>query len=359
MNPTSSTGGWFWCHQCDNIVPVLHSNGLTARFGDAAVVRAGNIGDGGRTCPVCSSDCLEEHQIENGLIEDSVSNTEWLQYSFEAQGQNRAGGIFHDALNGDEEADNDDDGTFATCTDEIERIDLRLGGLTIGMPEACVDPAISAIQEAEASNLEEEVKDDATVAAVLQEVENEDAEAATDAMVLALLQGAEYEHSIPEGSADNDAAICRILQEIEDEEYAAEGVSDSAVAAFLAEEQVSGDTDSSNVWRDASSSRSSSREHPPLTSDPGSSRSCSSSRNTPGGVSVAVARERISCAVCLERLRRGEETTFLPCNHGFHSACIGRWLELKRKCPVCRVHVPRDDPSAVRSAHVWKHTIPW
>ena len=27
----------------------------------------------------------------------------------------------------------------------------------------------------------------------------------------------------------------------------------------------------------------------------------------------------------------------LPCRHGFHDKCIGRWLLIKYACPVCRV----------------------
>ena len=43
------------------------------------------------------------------------------------------------------------------------------------------------------------------------------------------------------------------------------------------------------------------------------------------------------CAICLERIKKGEEAARLPCKHAFHSACVGAWLEHHdNRCPVCR-----------------------
>ena len=40
-----------------------------------------------------------------------------------------------------------------------------------------------------------------------------------------------------------------------------------------------------------------------------------------------------TCAICLEALSGALE---LPCEHRFHSACIGKWLERAHTCPTCR-----------------------
>ena len=43
------------------------------------------------------------------------------------------------------------------------------------------------------------------------------------------------------------------------------------------------------------------------------------------------------CAICLERIKKGDEAAQLPCKHSFHSACIGQWLEQHdNRCPICR-----------------------
>lgn len=45
------------------------------------------------------------------------------------------------------------------------------------------------------------------------------------------------------------------------------------------------------------------------------------------------------CSICLEDFRRGEERTSLPCLHGFHSGCVGRWLVSNGSCPVCKTSI--------------------
>lgn len=46
------------------------------------------------------------------------------------------------------------------------------------------------------------------------------------------------------------------------------------------------------------------------------------------------------CPVCLDAARAGERWRALPaCGHGFHAACVDRWLLLSPGCPVCRATV--------------------
>ena len=43
-----------------------------------------------------------------------------------------------------------------------------------------------------------------------------------------------------------------------------------------------------------------------------------------------------ACAICLTRLERGEVESRLPCGHGFHEVCVGRWFARSKCCPQCR-----------------------
>lgn len=46
------------------------------------------------------------------------------------------------------------------------------------------------------------------------------------------------------------------------------------------------------------------------------------------------------CAVCLEGIRVGDRCRLLPaCGHGFHKACVDKWLVRAPACPVCRAGV--------------------
>jgi len=57
-----------------------------------------------------------------------------------------------------------------------------------------------------------------------------------------------------------------------------------------------------------------------------------------------------SCSVCLGEYTEGELGRRLPCSHRFHQACIDRWLEQSKQCPLCMVAI--DDASA-REHHRW------
>ena len=45
----------------------------------------------------------------------------------------------------------------------------------------------------------------------------------------------------------------------------------------------------------------------------------------------------IDCPICLEDFEYGDECRmFVKCNHGFHKACIDKWLARDTHCPLCR-----------------------
>lgn len=47
----------------------------------------------------------------------------------------------------------------------------------------------------------------------------------------------------------------------------------------------------------------------------------------------------ISCCICLEEYKVGDDIAWSrhpECNHAFHKACIGKWLESNSGCPICR-----------------------
>ena len=46
-----------------------------------------------------------------------------------------------------------------------------------------------------------------------------------------------------------------------------------------------------------------------------------------------------SCSICLEEYRVGDNIAWSrhpECNHVYHRECIGKWLESKSSCPICR-----------------------
>ena len=49
--------------------------------------------------------------------------------------------------------------------------------------------------------------------------------------------------------------------------------------------------------------------------------------------------DKRQCSICLEDFGKGDERTSLPCLHGFHTACVNRWLTSNGTCPVCKTSV--------------------
>ena len=52
-----------------------------------------------------------------------------------------------------------------------------------------------------------------------------------------------------------------------------------------------------------------------------------------------------SCPICSEDYVIGNEITQMQCSHIYHEACVIPWLEMKRKCPICRFEVSETVPS--------------
>ena len=46
------------------------------------------------------------------------------------------------------------------------------------------------------------------------------------------------------------------------------------------------------------------------------------------------------CAICIDKLKKGNEIVKLPCNHLFHVDCIKSYfLNYNNKCPMCRSNI--------------------
>ncbi|WCJ33620.1 Zinc finger C3HC4 type (RING finger) family protein [Euphorbia peplus] len=58
-----------------------------------------------------------------------------------------------------------------------------------------------------------------------------------------------------------------------------------------------------------------------------------------------LANERIllpedaECCICLCQYEDGADLSTLPCNHHFHSTCIGKWLKMNATCPLCKYNI--------------------
>ncbi|CAK9313582.1 unnamed protein product [Citrullus colocynthis] len=45
------------------------------------------------------------------------------------------------------------------------------------------------------------------------------------------------------------------------------------------------------------------------------------------------------CVICQVEYEDGDELAALSCEHPYHSGCIGKWLQIKRVCPICGTEV--------------------
>lgn len=46
-----------------------------------------------------------------------------------------------------------------------------------------------------------------------------------------------------------------------------------------------------------------------------------------------------TCVVCLDKFQRNKNLIKLNCQHVFHGHCILRWIQTKKKCPLCQVKI--------------------
>jgi hypothetical protein len=57
-----------------------------------------------------------------------------------------------------------------------------------------------------------------------------------------------------------------------------------------------------------------------------------------------VEQQLEECAICLDEFEPGCRCRQLPCQHVFHSACIGRWMiERSATCPLCKVDLYEEE----------------
>lgn len=55
---------------------------------------------------------------------------------------------------------------------------------------------------------------------------------------------------------------------------------------------------------------------------------------------VSVVSDRQLCVICQSDIYDDCDVRTLSCTHAFHTGCLGRWLEIKRTCPICHKEVP-------------------
>lgn len=46
--------------------------------------------------------------------------------------------------------------------------------------------------------------------------------------------------------------------------------------------------------------------------------------------------EKGSCVICTMGMEEETLVYEIPCSHGFHTECLGKWLQLRNSCPTCR-----------------------
>ncbi|OQR96603.1 hypothetical protein ACHHYP_14628 [Achlya hypogyna] len=45
------------------------------------------------------------------------------------------------------------------------------------------------------------------------------------------------------------------------------------------------------------------------------------------------------CVICQVDIANGSQVIRMPCQHMFHSECLGQWLNIRNSCPICRVEI--------------------
>jgi len=45
------------------------------------------------------------------------------------------------------------------------------------------------------------------------------------------------------------------------------------------------------------------------------------------------------CVICCMAYNNRDRLTQLPCGHQYHQACVAKWLQINKVCPVCNKEV--------------------
>ncbi|KAL1537552.1 RING-H2 finger protein ATL73-like [Salvia divinorum] len=70
----------------------------------------------------------------------------------------------------------------------------------------------------------------------------------------------------------------------------------------------------------------------------------------PTSVHPSSSGSNVGCAICLVDFGDGDGVRILPkCGHGFHAACVDKWLLSHSSCPTCRVRL---DPPHIATSVV-------
>mmetsp|Transcript_36791 Transcript_36791/g.115011 ORF Transcript_36791/g.115011 Transcript_36791/m.115011 type:complete len:576 (-) Transcript_36791:1337-3064(-) len=78
------------------------------------------------------------------------------------------------------------------------------------------------------------------------------------------------------------------------------------------------------------------------------------------GLQIDTEEDDRLCEVCQCGYEDDEEVMVLPCQHFFHSECVGRWLSMKTTCPKCRHELSPPAPTEQREVIITRTTtIEW
>lgn len=51
---------------------------------------------------------------------------------------------------------------------------------------------------------------------------------------------------------------------------------------------------------------------------------------------------KVECPICIDDMKEGDISVFLPCKHFFHQDCVVLWLKEHNTCPICRSAIEKN-----------------
>ncbi|OQS04405.1 hypothetical protein THRCLA_03353 [Thraustotheca clavata] len=54
---------------------------------------------------------------------------------------------------------------------------------------------------------------------------------------------------------------------------------------------------------------------------------------------IDVRENARECVICQVDIDKADQVTRMPCQHIFHTECLGQWLKIGNSCPICRVEI--------------------